>query len=197
MIGANKIFNRAYLEISKLWEKYKVLSNFVNLPKELELVSYKTNKLPVTDKLLSFNSNLNSNTKDLHNAIINLSHHVKWEPGYGEEDVGKDFLNKYGFFELIGPTGHFQTSEMALYVNYLEKNTHYPLHNHEAEELYFVLSGEAKFESENERSEILTSTKSRFHKSFQQHAITTFNQQVLSIVIWKNKFDNISKIIKK
>ena len=195
MIETNKIFNRAYLEIDKLWEKYEVLSNFAKLPKDLELVNFNTNKLPVTEKLSNFNSNLNSSTKDLHDAIKDLTYYVNWEPGYGEEDVGKDFLNKYGFFELIGPTGHFQTSEMALYVNYLDQNTHYPLHNHEAEELYFVLSGEAKFESENEKSEILTSTKTRFHKSYQQHAITTTNQQVLSIVIWKNKFENISKII--
>ena len=38
------------------------------------------------------------------------------------DEVGKEFLNKYGFFELIGPTGHFETSDMALYVNFLEMN---------------------------------------------------------------------------
>ena len=37
------------------------------------------------------------------------------EQGHDEKDVGNDFLNKYGFFELIGPTGHYETSEMALY----------------------------------------------------------------------------------
>ena len=140
---------------------------------------------------------MNSNTRDLHNAVKDLTSYVNWELGYDEKDVGKDFLNKYGFFELIGPTGHFQTSEMALYVNYLDKNTHYPFHNHEAEELYFVVSGEAKFESENESSEILTPTKTRFHKSYQPHSITTSNQEVLSIVIWRDKFENISKIVKK
>ena len=195
MIEVNKLFNQAYIEIEKLWAKYDVLSNFTNLPKNLNLKNLKTNKLPVTDKILNFSSNMNSDTRDLHHALKDLTHFVNWEPGYGEHDVGKDFLNNYGFFELIGPTGHFETSEMALYVNYLEKNTHYPLHNHEAEELYFVLSGEAKFESTNEKSELLTSTKTRFHKSYQPHAITTSNQQILSIVIWKNKFENISKII--
>ena len=195
MIEVNKLFNQAYIEIEKLWAKYDVLSNFTDLPKNLNLKNLKTNKLPVTDKILNFNSNMNSNTKELHHALKDLTNYVNWEPGYGEQDVGKDFLNNYGFFELIGPTGHFETSEMALYVNYLEKNTHYPLHNHEAEELYFVLSGEAKFESTNEKSELLASTRTRFHKSYQPHAITTSNQQILSIVIWKNKFENISKII--
>ena len=196
MIETNKIFNRAYLEIDKLWEKYEVLSNFAKLPKDLKLVNFNTNKLPVTEKLSNFNSNLNSSTKDLHDAIKDLTYYVNWEPGYGEEDVGKDFLNKYGFFELIGPTGHFQTSEMALYVNYLDQNTHYPLHNHEAEELYYIVSGEAKFEDEKGEYKILTPTETRFHKSYEPHAITTYKKQILSFVIWKNKFEKVSKIFK-
>ena len=106
------------------------------------------------------------------------------------------FLSKYCFFELIGPTGHYETSEMALYVNFLDQNAYYPWHNHEAEELYFIVSGKAKFECKDQNIEILSSTKTRLHKSFQPHAITTIENQVLSFVIWKNKFENISKMIK-
>ena len=86
---------------------------------------------------------------------------------------------------------------MALYVNFLDKNAYYPWHNHEAEELYFIVSGEAKFESKNQKEEILSSTKTRFHKSYQPHAITTSDHQILSFVIWKNKFENISKIVQQ
>ena len=129
-------------------------------------------------------------------SLSSLSFHVKWENGYAEKDVNKNFLNNYGFFELIGPTGHFKTSKLALYVNYLDKKSFYPLHNHEAEELYFIISGEAKFENNNGDYEILTSNKTRFHKSFEPHAITTDNNQILSFIIWKNKFEKVSKIIK-
>ena len=59
------------------------------------------------------------------------------------------------------------------------------------------ISGEAKFESKNQNEEILSSTKTRFHKSYQPHAITTSDQQILSFVIWKNKFENISKIVQQ
>ena len=61
---------------------------------------------------------------------------------------------------------------------------------------YFIVSGEAKFESKDQDEEILSSTKTRFHKSFQPHAITTIENKVLSFVIWKNKFENVSKMIK-
>ena len=62
---------------------------------------------------------------------------------------------------------------------------------------YFIVSGEAKFDSNNQNEEILSSTKTRFHKSYQPHAITTSDQQILSFVIWKNKFENISKIVQQ
>ena len=84
---------------------------------------------------------------------------------------------------------------MALYVNYLDKNSYYPWHNHEAEELYFIVSGEAKFESESEKPKILKSTDTRFHKSYEAHRITTANKNILSFVIWKNKYENVSKIL--
>ena len=197
MNNTTDIFDKAKIEVQKLWANHKELSNFVNFPKNLVLNSLKSQKTSVTDKLFNWNKNLNTKLLELHKAISDLSPYVNWEQGYKEKEVGKDFLNKYGFFELIGPTGHFQTSEMALYVNFLDKNAYYPWHNHEAEELYFIVSGEAKFESKNQKEEILSSTKTRFHKSYQPHAITTSDQQILSFVIWKNKFENISKIVQQ
>ena len=191
------IFNKAKNEVQKLWDNQNELSDFVKFPDNLILKNIKSKKVPITNRLLNWKNNINTNHKDVHLAIGALSPYAKWEQGYDEKDVGNDFLNKYGFFELIGPTGHYETSEMALYVNFLDKNAYYPWHNHEAEELYFIVSGKAKFECEDQDIEILSSTKTRLHKSFQPHAITTIENQVLSFVIWKNKFENVSKIVKR
>ena len=196
MSNIENIFENTKNEVEKLWYNNNVLSNFVKFPKNLSLINFSRNKIPVTEKLFNWNSNLESNLKELHILISSISPYVNWEQGYEENDVGKDFLNKYGFFELIGPSGHFKTTEMALYVNYLCKNAYYPWHNHDAEELYFIVSGEAKFESKNQNTEILSSTNTRLHKSFESHAITTDQKPVLSFVIWKNKFENVSKMIK-
>ncbi len=196
MSNIENIFENTKNEVEKLWYNNNVLSNFVKFPKNLSLINFSRNKIPVTEKLFNWNSNLESNLKELHILISSISPYVNWEQGYEENDVGKDFLNKYGFFELIGPSGHFKTTEMALYVNYLCKNAYYPWHNHDAEELYFIVSGEAKFESKNQNTEILSSTNTRLHKSFESHAITTDQKPVLSFVIWKNKFEDISKLTK-
>ena len=196
MSNTENIFNNAKSEIEKLWNNNSVLSNFVEFPKNLFLKNFDKNRIPATDKLLNWNSNLDTKLIELHNSISSLSPYVNWEQGYKENEVGKDFLNKYGFFEIIGPSGHFNTSEMALYVNYLCKNAYYPWHNHDAEELYFIVSGKAKFESKNQNTEILSTTNTRLHKSFESHAITTSEKPVLSFVIWKNKFEDVSKLTK-
>ena len=196
MSNLENIFENTKDEVEKLWYNNSILSNFVKFPKNLSLINFSRNKIPVTEKLFNWNSNLESNLKELHILISSISPYVNWEQGYEENDVGKDFLNKYGFFELIGPSGHFKTTEMALYVNYLCKNAYYPWHNHDAEELYFIVSGEAKFESKNQNTEILSSTNTRLHKSFESHAITTNQKPVLSFVIWKNKFEDVSKLTK-
>ena len=153
MSNIENIFENTKNEVEKLWYNNNTLSNFVKFPKNLSLINFSRNKIPVTEKLFNWNSNLESNLKELHILISSISPYVNWEQGYEENDVGKDFLNKYGFFELIGPSGHFKTTEMALYVNYLCKNAYYPWHNHDAEELYFIVSGEAKFESKNQNTE--------------------------------------------
>ena len=190
------LFIGALKEIKYIWSTNQTLSNFVSLPEDLKLDNVKNNQINATTKLASWSESDVAVNKKIHKILSSLSFHVKWENGYAEKDVNKNFLNNYGFFELIGPTGHFKTSKLALYVNYLDKKSFYPLHNHEAEELYFIISGEAKFENNNGDYEILTSNKTRFHKSFEPHAITTDNNQILSFVIWKNKFEKVSKIIK-
>ena len=196
MLNNEDLFNQTIIEIEKLWTKNKRLSNFVNWPKSLVLTKKPINEIKVTKKLSSWKSKGSEQVNKIHNLITNLAPYVNWDNGYREDQVSKEFLDKYGFFELIGPTGHYETSEMALYVNFLDQNAYYPWHNHEAEELYFIVSGKAKFECKDQNIEILSSTKTRLHKSFQPHAITTIENQVLSFVIWKNKFENVSKMIK-
>jgi len=193
----NKIdlFNQTINEIEKIWSINKKLSDFVSFPKNLVLKEKSINKINVTNKLLDWKLENNHKYEKVHNLISNLSPFVSWENGYNEDEVGKEFLSKYGFFELIGPTGHFETSDMGLYVNFLDMNSHYPWHNHEAEELYFIVSGEAKFEKGNEAPVILKPEDTCFHKSNQPHRITTTDKKILSFVIWKNKFENVSKIV--
>ena len=64
MNNTKNIFNKAIVEIQKLWADNKELSNFVNFPNNLILNSLKSQKTPVTDKLYNWNQNLNTNLEE-------------------------------------------------------------------------------------------------------------------------------------
>jgi mannose-6-phosphate isomerase-like protein (cupin superfamily) len=190
-----KLFKDLKKEIYKLWEKNLDLSNFSKLPKDLIYNNLQSNYIEPAKRLKTWKSNF-AKTEDIHEIIRELTPYINWKQTYDEKDVGKSFLEKYGYFELFGPTGHFLTKKMSLYVIFFDTDNFYTWHNHEADELYFVLSGSAKFESVGDKSKILTPMKTRLHKSFQPHSLTTYREKCLSLVIWRDKLESSIQVIK-
>ena len=190
----NKLFNNLKKEIFLLWSNYKNLNEFIKLPKSLKYNNIPKNKLVSVKVLESWEEN-DSSIKPIHKLIKEVSPYAHWKQTYDEKDVGRNFLDKFAYFELFGPTGHFLTDEMSLFVIFFDKETYYTWHNHEAEELYFVISGSAKFDSKGNQSEILYKTKSRFHKSFQPHSLTTQKEKCLCFVVWRDKLNSEVKVV--
>ena len=166
----------------------------MKLPKNLKYNNIENNKVDSIKILENWEEN-HSSIKSIHKLIKDVSLHANWKQTYDEKDVGKNFLDKFAYFELFGPTGHFLTNDMSLFVIFFDKETYYTWHNHEAEELYFVISGSANFESKDDKSEILFKSKSRFHKSFQPHSLTTQKEKCLCLVIWRDKLNSEVKIL--
>ena len=193
-MDAKKLFDLLKKEIFILWPSHKNLNEFVKLPKNLKYNSIPNNKIEPVKILENWEEN-DSSIKSIHKLIKEVSPYAHWKQTYDEKDVGKNFLDKFAYFELFGPTGHFLTNDMSLYVIFFDKNTYYTWHNHEAEELYFVISGSAKFESKGDKSEILNKLKSRFHKSYQPHSLTTLNEKCLCIVMWRDKLNSEVKVV--
>ena len=190
-----KLFIDLKKEIYQLWENNLELLNFTKLPKDLIYNEVQPNYILPAKKLENWQSH-SLETMKVHNIIKQLSPYVNWKQTYEEKDIDKTFLDKFAYFELFGPNGHFLTKDMSLYVIFFDKETFYTWHNHEAEELYFVISGSAKFESKDNKSEILNKLKTRFHKSFQPHSLTTLKEKCLCFVVWRDKLDSEVKIVK-
>ena len=110
-----KLFIDLKKEIYQLWENNLELSNFTKLPKDLIYNEVQPNYIFPAKKLENWQSH-SLETMKIHNIIKQLSPYVNWKQTYEEKDVGKDFLEKYGYFELFGPTGHFLTNKMSLFV---------------------------------------------------------------------------------
>ena len=191
---AKELFDNLKKEIFLLWSQNKNLSEFVKLPEKLTYNNIPNKKFQSVNILDNWEVDDNS-IKSIHKLIKKILPYANWRQNYEEKDVGQSFLDKFAYFELFGPTGHFLTNDMSLYVIFFDKDTYYTWHNHEAEELYFVISGSAKFESKGDKSEILDKLKSRFHKSYQPHSLTTLNEKCLCIVMWRDKLNSEVKVV--
>ena len=141
--------------------------------------------IPASDLVQSWAEGENSITSALRCAVRRAAPFAQWRQTYTEDEVGLDYLQRYGWFELLGPSGHFLSGDLRAYIGYWGAHLHYPWHVHAAEEVYFVLAGNALFESDGIPSETLTAGQSRLHVANQPHAITTKDSPLLVFALWR------------
>ena len=126
-----------------------------------------------------------SDTHQLHIATQQVADFGDWKQTYTEDEVGFGFLQDYGYLELYGPNGHFQTDQGRAYIGYWGRGLYYPWHRHEAEEIYAVVSGSGYFESEDAEAALLKTGDTRMHHSNQPHALTMTDGPILTFVLWR------------
>lgn len=119
----------------------------------------------------------------LGQAVIDAADRIDWLLTYTEDQVGADFLARYGWFELLGLTGHFQSDEMVAFIAYWGPGLRYPWHRHEAEEVYAVVDGGCVFEAEGRPARSVTAGETSHHAPWQPHALRTVDQPVLTLVL--------------
>ena len=120
-------------------------------------------------------------------AFQELSPYLEWRLTYTQDEVGRHFLNNYGWFELAGPEGHFITHQTRITVGYWGPGLDYPRHQHRAEELYTVLSGSALFKADGVPDRILKAEDTCLHLSDLPHAMMTHDSPILTLVFWRGE----------
>ena len=182
--AADLAFARAYHALTMLIAATPELSGFADWP--LALPAPKpAHPVPAAMRLKAWSEGHIEATRPLRDAIRGICDFANWQLTYTVDEVGQDFLDRYGWFELVGPNGHFHSDEARAYVAYWGEALHYPWHLHEAEELYFILAGEALFEADGEPTALLSPGDTRLHRSNQPHAMTTTDSPVLALVLWR------------
>jgi len=168
-----------------LWIGTPSLADFTPFPDDLVPTTQSSNPAPAAQKIMDWQAAPNPITGTIHTAVQKAAHLVNWQFIYSEAEVGRHFLDNYAYFELIGPTGHFHSAQCNAYIGYWGPHLYYPAHHHASEELYFVLSGEALFESDGDAAATLGPTEHRRHASHQPHAMTTKDSAILTLVLWR------------
>ena len=128
-------------------------------------------------------------TSDRHaawrDAWTAASPHAKWRETWKGSGLAQTFLDRFACFELIGTEGHYHSDSGRTFVVYMPAGLHYPWHQHPAEELYYVIAGEAAFAVEGEPVRTCRAGDAVFHPSNCPHALTTGDHPVMAYVLWR------------
>ena len=124
-------------------------------------------------------------TSHILECIIRANYELKWNTTYSENEVGPDFIKRYGWFDLIGPNGPFHMEGIRIMIGYWGANLDYQMHWHDAEEAYVPIAGSALFWSEHNETKIAGVGDIVIHKSNEKHWTKMTNGFFLALAIWK------------
>jgi hypothetical protein len=99
--------------------------------------------LPVLGWLDALPAGAGPETRGLVEALVAAAEDLAWGQTYRDGDIGRRFLDRYGWSELIGLRGPVASDRIACGFLLLGPDIEYPPHAHAAEEIYLPLAGTA------------------------------------------------------
>lgn len=168
------------------------INGFCSFPTRISDQDIPAFHLPVSDR---FQADPDMKASGVHAdflaALQAFAPHATWRETYKETNVGDDFLDRFGCYELIGKEGPFRADTMRGFIVYMPPGLWYPYHRHPSNELYYVLAGEADFYVRDDLATLSEGEKA-FHKSNIPHALETKDSPILAWVLWRGPdFDTL------
>jgi mannose-6-phosphate isomerase-like protein (cupin superfamily) len=125
---------------------------------------------------------------DPRHRLVRRLHHLHarltWSQTYRAEDFGADFLDRYGWTELIGARGPVASETLACGFLLLGPEVEYPDHYHVAEELYIALSGTALWRCGPGAWRAQPPGAILHHPPNMPHAMRTSREPLLALYLW-------------
>lgn len=180
-------FNRLWTALSRTVRATPDLAGFARWPQNARFSPRPPAPVPATRQLAGWTEGTAPETAELHHGARMVAPLAEWRLAYSEADAGAHMLANYGFFELAGTRGHFLAEGVRAYLAYWGPGLHYDWHLHEAEEIYYVVSGQALFEAAGEAPAMLGPGQTRAHAANQPHAMTTTDQPLLAVILWRGE----------
>jgi hypothetical protein len=118
-------------------------------------------------------------------ALCRAASSLAWRQSYTLKDFGAQFLDNYGWSELIGQRGPTLSERIACGFLLLGPATTYPSHRHQAEEIYLPLSGVARWLQGGGPWQDKGAGTLIHHQSEEPHAMQTREQPLLALYLWR------------
>ena len=164
------------------------LQDFCPFPKDIIKQNFQPFHIPASDLMQNEIGLYTDDYNELRDAFISASPYAHWRQTYKGTTVGKQFLDEFGCYGLIGPESPFQSEKMRAWVVYMPKSFYYPWHHHPAEEMYLCLAGEAVFRRKNCPEIRLGSGGVIEHTANQPHSMETLEHPIMAYVVWRSEF---------
>ncbi|MCP4671440.1 MAG: transcriptional regulator [Desulfobacula sp.] len=144
-------------------------------PKNLDVISY----------LPNLTIDTNAKTLPILKKFKMMAKHCRWGQTYTKEDFSSTFMEKYGWTELIGMRGPVKSRELACGLLMLGPDIEYPLHSHEAQEIYIPLSSHGLWKKGDDPWEYRQEGIPIYHKSWMGHGMRTKSAPMLALYLWR------------
>ena len=174
------LFRRLLAATRDVYEASPALRDFAAWPTDLAYETPDPAAIPVLPQIRAL-----AGDGALQAALADVADHAAWIQTYSEAEVGRHFLDNYGYIELFGPSGIFTSSQCRAFIGYWGQGLYYPMHDHEAEEAYLVLGGRCRFEAAGAATADLGVGGVRIHTSYQKHAMEMRDASMLALCLWR------------
>ncbi len=183
------VLNATLQQVKALHESQEALNAFCPFPDDVAPQAVAPFHVPPADLMQADTGLGASEYPELRDALVDVSPAMQWRETYKETDIGADFMDRFGCYEIIGRDAPFSSEKMRSFLVYQPPHLHYPWHHHPAEEIYVVIAGQAEFHTKNKGSKTLVSGQSSFHPSNVPHALSSHEHPVMAYVVWRADFD--------
>jgi len=118
-------------------------------------------------------------------VLLESASRLAWRQTYTAQELGADFLDNYGWTEVLGLRGPYHSDRLACGFLLLGPRTHYPRHQHAAEELYVPLYGRADWLQGDTVWRCHDPGTVVHHRALEPHAMRTRDEPLLAVYLWR------------
>jgi hypothetical protein len=121
----------------------------------------------------------------LARALAAAAPGLAWRQTYSAGALPAEFLDNYGWTGIVGRGGLVESDAFACGFLLLGPRTHYPSHQHEAEEFYWPLAGTAMWQQARAGWRRRSPGELIHHDRLETHAMRTDDEPLLALYLWQ------------
>lgn len=178
-------FTKLLDEVRASFAAHQSLREFCDFPADLSEQPVEPYFIPAARLMEEDGDLFSPDHTALRDAVIAASPVAQWRETYSGTRIAELFRERFACYCFIGNGGPYTAPDMGAYFVYMPAGLYYPFHHHPAEELYFIIAGEAEFMLEGSAPKTLGPGEHVFHPSMRPHATQTHDHPFLALVLWR------------